>query len=108
MSIRIDYLELMSRINREEFEEYFRVHNAKAVAKKFNLHSESVACTLAKKWEIKKTPEDIKQTLFNTNMERYGNKWAQCSEEVRNKISKTVSSSECQQRMKNTCKQNHV
>lgn len=107
MSIRINYTELMSRINREEFERYFRVHNAKAVAKKFNLHSESVACTLAKKWKIKKTPEDIKQTLFNTNMERYGNKWAQCSEEVRNKISKTVSSSECQQRMRNTCKQNH-
>lgn len=72
MNKKIDILPLTERINKDEFEKYFRCHTESQVREHFNITSQTALKRLMSYWNIKKTKEDILFVRRNTIISEYG------------------------------------
>lgn len=68
---KLDITPLLDKISKEEFSIYFLCHSINNTAKHFNITKTEVE-KLSDYYEVKKTPEDIRRTMENTFMEKYG------------------------------------
>lgn len=81
------------QIAKEGFESYYRAHSIRETQERFCL-SEGQVLALAKYYDIKKTPEEVKRTKRESTVRRcqalYGTSNGGCSELALSKIKKTV------------------
>ena len=65
---KIDITPLLSRISKEEFSSYFKLHSINNTAEHFSITKTEVG-KLATHYEVAKTPEDVRLTMEHTFME---------------------------------------
>lgn len=68
---KIDITPLLNRISKEEFSSYFKLHSIGATAEHFSITKTEVG-KLSAHYEVVKTQEDIRLTMENTFLEKYG------------------------------------
>lgn len=98
---RESFKTFLSRIDKEDFINYYKIHSNIDTAKHFNTNSDKIT-KLAKYYGFIKSREDIQNTTKNTFLERYGTDNPSKNEDIINKIKNSRDVSKVSKSLKET------